>query len=157
MAASCHTPNRPQLFQRSYAAAQAVLSPMQLLAIRCARKALIAQIDVLAPDKAARLVGIAIIELFTEFVSITLAADQILDLVDGRLATAGLDLIERRCHARHVTISPFWPQRLANAKLLHGRSHRRDCESSRGLITDRRRLLCRRSIANDVARRLVFA
>lgn len=69
-------------------AAQARLSPMQLLAIRCGRMALIAQIGAFAPDNAARLVGIAIVELFSDFVRVTPAADQILGLVNGRLAKA---------------------------------------------------------------------
>ncbi len=69
---------------------------MQLLAIRCGRMALIAQIGAFAPDNAARLVGIAIVELFSDFVRVTPAADPILGLVNGRLAKAELELIERR-------------------------------------------------------------
>jgi hypothetical protein len=84
MATSCHTSNHPQLFQLSDPVAQAVLSPMQKLAIRCGRRVFIEQIDAFAPDNAARLVGIAIIELFTDFLRATPVADQILGLVNGR-------------------------------------------------------------------------
>jgi hypothetical protein len=71
MASSCHTSNHLQLFQRSYAAAHAVLSPMQLFSDSLRLKALIDQIDAFAPDNAARLVGIAIIELLTDLVRTT--------------------------------------------------------------------------------------
>jgi hypothetical protein len=70
-----------------------VSSQIQLLATGLGRcRALIEQIDAFAPDNAARLVGIAIIELFTDIVRTRPSADQIFRLINGRRVKAGLEL-----------------------------------------------------------------